>query len=52
MEIIYAQEWVPRNDLLGKIDAAIDFTQIGDYISDLYCKDNRWSSIDPVALLR
>ena len=33
------EEMVPQNHLLRKIDAAIDFKKIYEFVEDLYCED-------------
>ena len=43
---------VPKDHLLRKIDAAVDFTHIYDLVEDLYCEDNGRPSIDPVVLFK
>lgn len=39
-EIACVDSLVPKDHLLRKIDAAIDFSVIYDMVTDLYCKDN------------
>lgn len=48
VEIFSIEEFVPSDHLLRKIDRAIDFTHIYDFVEDLYCADNGRPSIDPV----
>ena len=43
---------VPQDHLLRKIDAAIDFKKIYEFVEDLYCEDNGRPSIDPVVLFK
>ena len=43
---------VPKNLVLRKIDAAIDFTHIYDLVGKLYCHDNGRPSIDPVVIFK
>lgn len=50
IEFISLESIVPTDHLLRKIDAAVDFNQIYDFVSDLYCEDNGRPSIDPVVL--
>ena len=51
-EIIYIDDLVPKDHLLRKIDAAVDFTKIYEIVEDLYCKDNGRPSTDPVVLFK
>ena len=51
-EIIYIDDLVPKEHLLRKIDAAVDFTKIYEIVEDLYCKDNGRPSTDPVVLFK
>ncbi len=48
LELSSAEEFVPQDHLLRKIDAAVDFKHIYDFAEDLYCKDNGRPRIDPV----
>lgn len=50
MEIVSLDMLVPGDHLLRKIEAAVDFNQIYEFVDDLYCKDNGRPSIDPVVL--
>ena len=43
---------VPKEHLLRKIDAAVDFTHIYELVEDLYCEDNGRPSCDPVVLFK
>ena len=43
---------VPKEHLLRKIDAAVDFTQLYEMVEPLYCEDNGRPSIDPVVLFK
>ena len=52
VEIFSIEEFVPQDHLLRKIDSAVDFTQIYDFVSDLYCPDNGRPSVDPVVLVK
>ena len=52
IEFVSLEEMIPKNHLLRKIDAAIDFTKIYDFVEDLYCEDNGRPSIDPVVLFK
>lgn len=51
-EIVCIEDLVPKNHLLRKIDAAIDFTKIYEIVEELYCKDNGRPSTDPVVLFK
>lgn len=51
-EIICIDDLVPKEHLLRKIDAAVDFRKIYDIVKDLYCKDNGRPSTDPVVLFK
>ena len=51
-EIIYIEDLVPKDHLLRKIDAAVDFTKIYEIVEDLYCKNNGRPSTDPVVLFK
>lgn len=42
------EDFVPADNLLRKIDSAVDFIHIYDLVEDLYCKDNGRPSVDPV----
>ena len=44
-------ERVPQDYLLRKMERAVDFTKIYDFVEDLYCKDNGRPSIDPVVVV-
>ena len=43
---------VPKDHLLRKIDAAVNFTHIYELVEDLYCEDNGRPSCDPVVLFK
>ena len=43
---------VPQDHLLRKIDDAIDFKKIYEFVEDLYCEDNGRPSVDPVVLFK
>ena len=51
-EMICIEELVPEDHLLRKIEAAIDFSHIYEFVGDLYCPDNGRPSIDPVVLFK
>ena len=51
-EMICIEELVPKEHILRKIDAAIDFTHIYELVGELYCPDNGRPSIDPVVMFK
>lgn len=51
-EFVTLDTLVPQNHLLRKIDTAIDFSKIYEFVDDLYCEDNGRPSIDPVVLFK
>lgn len=52
IEMLCTEDCVPQEHLLRKIDAAIDFNKIYDFVEELYCADNGRRSIDPVVLFK
>ena len=52
IEMLCVDMLVPKEHLLRKIDAAVDFTHIYDLVEDLYCEDNGRPSCDPVVLFK
>lgn len=52
VEIICTENLVPQEHLLRKIDAAVDFEKIYEFVEELYCLDNGRPSIDPVVLFK
>ena len=52
LEFVSIEALVPKDHLLQKIDAAVDFNKIYDFVEDLYCPDNGRPSIDPVVLFK
>ena len=52
IEMLCVDMLVPKEHLLRKIDAAVDFTRIYDLVEDLYCEDNGRPSSDPVVLFK
>ena len=52
LEFVSIEALVPKDHLLRKIDAAVDFNKIYDFVEDLYCPDNGRPSIDPVVLFK
>lgn len=52
VEKISLDRLVPEDHLLRKIDGAVNFNHIYEFVDDLYCKDNGRPSIDPVVLFK
>ena len=52
VEIICIEDLVPQEHLLRKIERAVDFNKIYEFVEDLYCADNGRPSIDPVILFK
>ena len=52
IEMLCVDMLVPKDHLLRKIDAAVDFTHVYDLVKDLYCEDNGRPSCDPVVLFK
>lgn len=52
VEIINTEAYVPQGHLLRKIDAAVDFTHLYNFVEGLYSKDVGRPSIDPVVLFK
>ena len=52
VEIISLENLVPQEHLLRKIDNAVEFEKIYEFVEDLYCADNGRPSIDPVVLFK
>ncbi len=52
VEFICLEEFVPENHLLRKIDKAVDFSKIYEFVEDLYCHNNGRNSVDPVVLFK
>ncbi len=52
IEYICIEALVPEDHLLRKIDRAVDFSKIYEFVEDLYCHDNGRPSIDPVILFK
>lgn len=51
-EVFIVEEFVPQDHLLRKIDAAVDFTHIYDFVEELYCGNNGRPGVDPVVLFK
>lgn len=52
LEFVSLESIVPQDHLLRKIDAAIDFKKIYEFVEELYSEDNGRPSIDPVILFK
>ena len=52
LEFVSIESLVPKEHLLRKIDAAVDFNKIYDFVEDLYCPNNGRPGIDPVVLFK
>lgn len=52
VEFVVIDQLVPKEHLLRKIDAAVDFTQLYEMVEPLYCEDNGRPSIDPAVLFK
>ena len=52
LEMVSLESLVPRDHLVRKIDAVIDFSFIHDRVADLYCPDNGRPALDPVLMFK
>ena len=52
LEVFSIEEFVPADNLLRKIDSAVDFSHIYDIVKDLYCAGNGRPSVDPAVILK
>ena len=52
IEMLCTDMLVPKEHLLRKVDAVVDFKQIYEIVGKLYCEDNGRPSIDPVVLFK
>ena len=52
VEMLCTDMLVPQDYLLRKIDKAVDFKKIYEFVEDLYCLDNGRPSVDPVVLFK
>lgn len=52
VEMLCTDMLVPKDHLLRKIDAAVDFDHIYELVGDLYSADNGRPSVDPVVLFK
>ena len=51
MQMVWLEDLVPKDHLLRKIEAAVEFDKIYEMVEELYCEDNGRPSIDPVDAL-
>lgn len=52
IEMLCVDMLVPKDRLLRKIDAAVNFEHIYELVEELYCEDNGRPSCDPVVLFK
>ena len=52
VEFVVIEELVPKEHLLRKIDATVDFDRLYEMVEPLYSEDNGRPSIDPVVLFK
>ena len=52
VEFVNTDLLVPQNHLLRKIDSAVDFCHLYNFVEDLYCEDNGRPSVNPVVLFK
>ena len=52
LELVSLEDIIPADHFLRKIENAVDFIKIYDFVENLYCLDNGRPSIDPVALFK
>ena len=52
IELVGMDSLVPKENLLQKIDLAVDFNHLYKMVEPLYCEDNGRPSVDPVALFK
>ena len=52
IEMVTLDRLVPKDHLLRKIDAVIDFWFIHDLVSGLYCSDNGRPALDPTLMFK
>lgn len=50
--MVTLESLVPRDHLLRKIDAVLDFSFIHDRVAELYCADNGRPALDPVVMFK
>lgn len=52
VEIVDTESLVPKDHLLRKIDAAVDFNRLYEMVEPLYSEDNGRPNVDPVVLFK
>ena len=52
LEMVSVESLVPKDHLLRKIDAVIDFSFIHDRVAGLYCPDNGRPPLDPTLMFK
>lgn len=52
LEMVSIEGLVPKDHLLRKIEAAVDFSFIRDRVAGLYCADNGRPALDPVVMFK
>lgn len=52
LEMVTLEDLVPKNHLLRKIDATVDFEFIRARVAHLYCADNGRPALDPVVMFK
>jgi transposase len=52
LEMVTLDQLVPKDHLLRKIDAAVDFSFIHDRVAGLYCSDNGRPALDPTLMFK
>jgi transposase len=52
LEIVTLEALVPKDHLLRRIDAVIDFSFIHDLVAPLYCLDNGRPALDPTLMFK
>lgn len=52
IEMVTLDTLVPKDHLLRRIDAVIDFSFIHDLVADLYCADNGRPALDPALMFK
>lgn len=52
LEMVTLEMLVPKNHLLRKIDATVDFQFIREKVAPLYCADNGRPALDPVVMFK
>jgi len=52
LEMVTLEELVPKDHLLRKIEAAVNFEFIREQVAHLYCTDNGRPALDPVVMFK